>query len=158
MGEPLSFEQYRNIQDWIPPLIKENEHLELEASAARTVTQVVSPMENDNYHPIEDSDADLDDIQRYLTKKFEELAMKSLQQRDYEKAETFLRKLIERGAQDDILLKQNIRMDSSNPSNPSLMRLVSYLPSRILISQNSSHPSASMARRAYLHSTDCPAS
>jgi hypothetical protein len=78
MGEPLSFEQYQNIQDWIPPrIVEENEFLEPKSLAARTIVQAGSPREEDDYHSMEDSDADSDDIERHLTKKFEELALKS---------------------------------------------------------------------------------
>ena len=46
--------------------------------------------------PGADSDAEPDNIERPLTNKFEELAKKSLERRNCEKAETFLRKLIDR--------------------------------------------------------------
>jgi hypothetical protein len=103
MGEPLSSEQYRNIQDWFTHLIvEENEHIESESSTTRTVTQRGSPRDDDDCHSGEDSGADSDDIERHLTQNFEELALKSLQKRDYEKSETFLPKLIERSAEGDI--------------------------------------------------------
>jgi tetratricopeptide (TPR) repeat protein len=58
----------------------------------------------DEVHPTGlDSDADSDDIGAHLARQFEVLAMKSFGNQDYAKAETYLRKLINRGADDGIL-------------------------------------------------------
>jgi SH3 domain len=105
-GEPLTDEQYRNIQDWIPPSkIEKTEYAKPELSAKGTISRLYSAGD-DELHPSRadsDSDVDLDDIERLLTKKFEELAGKSLEQRDYQKAERFLRKLIDRSADGETL-------------------------------------------------------
>lgn len=102
IGEPLSAEQHRSIRDWIPPpIIEESEHVEPDSSVARAVTKIESPGDDDKDHSGKDSDADSDDLERQLTMKFEELAMKSLEQKDFEKAETFLRKLVDRGEHGD---------------------------------------------------------
>jgi hypothetical protein len=111
MGEPLSAEQYRNIQDWISPVVEENEQVGPEASAVRNSPSIDLPGDNDKRHPGNDSDTDSDDIERHLTKKFEELALKSFEQRDYIKAETYLRKLIDRGADNNTF---SMRTTSTN--------------------------------------------
>lgn len=41
IGEPLTDEQYRNIQDWIPPpIIEENEHAGVLLSADRIASRI----------------------------------------------------------------------------------------------------------------------
>ena len=102
-GEPLTGEQHRNIQDWIPPpVVEEHEHARPRLQPVGVALRVESK-EEDGIHPGANSDAESDGIERQLTKKFEELAGKSLEQRNYEKAEIFLRKLIDRSADDETL-------------------------------------------------------
>lgn len=94
-----------NIENWIPPPgIPEEEQREdassngLSASASDPLTnrhsmaetEITVPQPNDN-----DSDSD-SDLEKDLTKKFQELAVLKLSERDYEKAEQFFLKVIDR--------------------------------------------------------------
>lgn len=100
IGNPLTDEQYSNIRDWITtPSTDEDAHIEKEALGVAAPSMEISRsgMVDDLG---DDSDAD-SDIERHLTKKFEELAMSSLEQRDYPKAETLLKKVVDRSKDND---------------------------------------------------------
>ncbi|KAH6848057.1 hypothetical protein B0I37DRAFT_156498 [Chaetomium sp. MPI-CAGE-AT-0009] len=76
LGDPLTSEQFSNIESWIPP-----------PNNSQGGTTVVSP----SHH----SDSD-DDIDEALLKRLRELAVDSRQKGDYPKAENFYRKVINR--------------------------------------------------------------
>jgi tetratricopeptide (TPR) repeat protein len=79
LGDPLTKEQFSNIETWIPPPNN--------SQGGTTSSTVVDP----SYH----SDSD-DDIDKALLKRLRELAVESRQQGDYVKAENFYRKVINR--------------------------------------------------------------
>ena len=95
-----------NIESWIPPPgIPEEEHGEDNASSTGLSASVSDPLttrnsmtETDISVPrpnADDSDSN-SDIEKDLTKKFQELAVMKLGERDYEKAEQFFLKVIDR--------------------------------------------------------------
>lgn len=92
MGDPLSADQYTDISNWIPPptINEETEpklgHSRGGSSSANALTLVESSG---------DSDGD-SDFESQITKRFEELAVTSLSQKEYSKAETFLKKVLDR--------------------------------------------------------------
>ncbi|KAK7422742.1 hypothetical protein QQZ08_009366 [Neonectria magnoliae] len=86
LGEPLSEEQLFNIESWIPPPIPEEG-----TSSSRTyATSVITAGAGHN------SDSD-DDIDLELAKRLGELALRSYQSGDHERAENFYRRAIDRG-------------------------------------------------------------
>jgi hypothetical protein len=80
LGDPLTREQFSNIESWIPP-----------PSNSQGGTTSPSTVVDPSYH----SDSD-DDIDKALLKRLRELAVESRQQGDYAKAENFYRKAISR--------------------------------------------------------------
>ncbi|KAF1816362.1 hypothetical protein P152DRAFT_120686 [Eremomyces bilateralis CBS 781.70] len=123
-GEPLHPDQYRSIEEWIPPPIEEESPVETVSETSR----VTSPSANSsiNYtlsktmrattpstnvstnvptapstilpdeHPANESEDSELDVEAELAKKFEELALSNFRREDYSKAELFLRKLAAR--------------------------------------------------------------
>ncbi|KXX77095.1 Kinesin light chain 1 [Madurella mycetomatis] len=80
LGDPLTREQFSNIENWIPPPSNNQ-------GGTTSPRTVVDP----SYH----SDSD-DDIDKALLKRLRELAVESRQKGDYAKAENFYRKVINR--------------------------------------------------------------
>lgn len=100
LGDPLSDEQYRHIQDWIPPptIVEEDNQGDQEAS------RITPSMDPSRAEAANDSDQESDadsDLERQLTKRFQELALTYLEQKDYPRAELFLRKVIDRSTDND---------------------------------------------------------
>ncbi|KAK2813712.1 hypothetical protein FQN50_000110 [Emmonsiellopsis sp. PD_5] len=111
MGDTLGHEQYQNIENWIPePTTEEStcnvdnsDHIPEGTRATPpplgicpnpTKFSTSTPAENQPISDVSGPGSD-SDIETDLKKKFEQLALKKMEQRDYAKAEMFLRKLIE---------------------------------------------------------------
>jgi tetratricopeptide (TPR) repeat protein len=102
MGDPLSDEQHRNIQDWIPPpIIEKEDRTQQESQPSGQIAQSNDVSLNGREEDSEqDSEAD-SDIERDMLKRFQDLAITSFSKGDYPKAERFLVKAIDRSARDD---------------------------------------------------------
>lgn len=83
LGDPLTREQFSNIESWIPP----PSNIQGASGTVSSPSTVVDPP----YH----SDSD-DDIDEALIKRLRELAVESQRKGDYLKAENFYRKVINR--------------------------------------------------------------
>ncbi|KAH8591765.1 hypothetical protein B0O99DRAFT_518852 [Bisporella sp. PMI_857] len=101
LGDPLSQEELSNIENWIPPPGIAEEDEQGEDGLSSTGMSSSAADSSVKREPItgadlaNDSDSD-SDIEKDLTQKFEELAVVKLEERDYEKAEQFFRKVIDR--------------------------------------------------------------
>jgi tetratricopeptide (TPR) repeat protein len=110
-GDPLSCEQLESIENWIPlETIDEDGAIEDRRPSTRDGSPpAILPSEGvsapkpktvitaDN--PLTESESD-SDIEKDLVRKFEELASIKLAQKEYEKAELFLRKVLDQGTAD----------------------------------------------------------
>jgi hypothetical protein len=102
MGDALSQEQHSRIEEWISEPIEEEsagDHLSESTRLTSPLgeSSISGPSFSTNPTTVSDSDSDLE---RDMIQKFEELAMAKLYQRDYEKAEIFFRRIIERNQED----------------------------------------------------------
>jgi hypothetical protein len=109
-NDPLSRDEYRNIENWIPPPIEEEQTTdqqsvgtgvtspssELYSNPAASSTEIAAA---NMWNRPQDGDSD-SDFETDLTKKFEDLALHKIKQRDYANAELFLRKVIDSQQQD----------------------------------------------------------
>ena len=111
LGDPLSDEQMDNIKNWIPPpTIPEEREDDSTFSGSRGLS--ASSTRDTEADQSSDSDSEID---RDLTKKFHEIAVASLEVRDYAKAESFLRQIIARNKtkgsdNDDEIVKVKIML------------------------------------------------
>lgn len=85
LGDPLTREQFSNIESWIPPLSNSQ-------GGTASPSTVIDP----SYH----SDSD-DDIDKALLQRLRELAVESRHQGDHARAENFYRKVIARSEASD---------------------------------------------------------
>ena len=85
LGDPLTREQFSNIESWIPPLGNNQ-------GGTASPSTVIDP----SYH----SDSD-DDIDKALLQRLRELAVESRHQGDHARAENFYRKVIARSEASD---------------------------------------------------------
>lgn len=109
LGDPLTQDQMSSIENWIPPpsIVEEDEQNEEIASSTGRSAPVsnnrssIMDMDITSVHEdLHDSDSD-SDIEKDLTRKFQELAVAKLEERDYEKAEQFFQKVLDRSATEE---------------------------------------------------------
>lgn len=102
MGDPLSDEQHRNIQDWIPPpIIEKEDRTQQESQPSGQIAQSSDvPLNGTGEDSEQDSEAD-SDMERDMLKRFQDLAINNFSKGDYPKAERFLVKVIDRSARGD---------------------------------------------------------
>jgi hypothetical protein len=106
MGEALNEEQYNRIEGWISEPIEEESIRDHQSESTRVTPHLASsstsgPSLSTNPAATADLDSGSDsDLEHDMIRRFEELAMAKIDQRDYAKAEVFFRKIVER-SQDD---------------------------------------------------------
>jgi tetratricopeptide (TPR) repeat protein len=94
----LSEEQYSSIRNWIPPPATEEENPDAKEGSSSAFLE--SAPRNEQISDLE-SDAD-SDIERHLAKRYREIASSSLKEKDYPRAESFYRKVIEMSSDSDV--------------------------------------------------------
>jgi tetratricopeptide (TPR) repeat protein len=93
----LSEEQYSSIRNWIPPPAIEEETLDTKEGSGAGF-QDSSHEDEQTSDPESDADSD---IERHLVKRYRDIALSSLEEKDYPRAESFYRKVIEMSSDSD---------------------------------------------------------
>jgi tetratricopeptide (TPR) repeat protein len=98
LGDPLSEEQYSSIRTWIPPPAIEEESVNAkEETSAASLDSALGDEQDSGI----DSDAD-SDIERHLARRYRDIALSSFKKKDYPRAESFYRKVIEMDSDSDL--------------------------------------------------------
>jgi hypothetical protein len=91
LGDPMSEEQYNSIQNWIPPPKIEEESVDSkEESEAAFLDSTLGKRQASDLESDSDSD-----IEWHLAKRYRDIALTSFKKKDYARAESFYRKVIE---------------------------------------------------------------
>jgi tetratricopeptide (TPR) repeat protein len=98
LGDPLSEEQYSSIRNWIPPPAIEEESVDVKEGSGDAFLDSALGDELDSGI---DSDAD-SDIERHLARRYRDIALSSFKKKDYPRAESFYRKVIEMNSDSDL--------------------------------------------------------
>jgi tetratricopeptide (TPR) repeat protein len=98
LGDPLSEEQYSSIRNWIPPPAIEEESVDAHEGSG---SAFLDSAPGDEQTSDLESDAD-SDIERHLLKRYRDIALSSLKEKDYPRAESFYRKVIEMSSDSDV--------------------------------------------------------
>jgi len=98
LGDPLSVEQFSSIQNWIPPPAIEEESVDAKEEARAAFLDSALGDEQDSGV---DSDAD-SDMERHLARRYRDIALSSFKKKDYPRAESFYRKIIETDSDSDL--------------------------------------------------------
>ena len=99
LGDPLSEERYSSIRNWIPPpAIEEEESVDANERSSSAFLDS-APRKEQTSDPESDADSD---IERHLAKRYRDIALSSLIEKDYPRAESFYRKVIEISSDSDV--------------------------------------------------------